>query len=92
MILFKKDIFLQFYRAVFLRLGKTNPVTLGLSSVSVTGLLFYEFFLSERISEFLCGFYFPIQLLAVIVGTTVSYLMDLHHNHNVQIIGHVPTG
>lgn len=34
----------------------------------------------------------PFELLAVIVGTLVSYFTDLHHNYNIRVVGHIPTG
>ncbi|KAK4878201.1 hypothetical protein RN001_010707 [Aquatica leii] len=35
---------------------------------------------------------FPIELVAIVTGTTISYCMDIHKNYAVNIIGTVPTG
>ena len=35
---------------------------------------------------------FPIELAAVVIGTSVSYIFDFNTNYNVTIIGDIPTG
>ncbi|XP_017779233.1 PREDICTED: solute carrier family 26 member 10-like isoform X1 [Nicrophorus vespilloides] len=35
---------------------------------------------------------FPIELVAVVLGTATSYLMDFKSNYNVTVIGEIPTG
>ncbi|KAF5276712.1 hypothetical protein FQR65_LT16239 [Abscondita terminalis] len=35
---------------------------------------------------------FPIELVAIIAGTTLSYVIDLNKNYGVNVIGFVPTG
>ncbi|KAA0199894.1 hypothetical protein HAZT_HAZT002507 [Hyalella azteca] len=34
----------------------------------------------------------PIELIVVVIGTTVSYCVDLNAKYNVQIVGDIPTG
>lgn len=34
----------------------------------------------------------PVELLAVVIGTAVSYFMDLHDKYGVSIINNIPTG
>lgn len=39
-----------------------------------------------------CKVPFPIELVAVTLGTVVAYYSDIHHTHNVSIVGFIPTG
>lgn len=34
----------------------------------------------------------PIELLAVVIGTTSSYFVDFEHVFNITTVGHIPTG
>ncbi|CAG9861405.1 unnamed protein product [Phyllotreta striolata] len=35
---------------------------------------------------------FPIELVAVVVGTSASYAMDFKNTYNITIVGYIPTG
>ncbi|CAG9821141.1 unnamed protein product [Phaedon cochleariae] len=35
---------------------------------------------------------FPIELVAVVIGTTASYFMDFTKNYGITVVGHLPTG
>ncbi|XP_060532844.1 prestin-like isoform X2 [Cylas formicarius] len=35
---------------------------------------------------------FPVELVAVVVGTAVTYFGDFHHTKNVSVVGYIPTG
>ncbi|XP_018576985.1 solute carrier family 26 member 10 isoform X2 [Anoplophora glabripennis] len=35
---------------------------------------------------------FPIELVAVVIGTTVSYFGNLNAKYNISVVGHIPTG
>ncbi|XP_049825234.1 prestin-like isoform X2 [Aethina tumida] len=35
---------------------------------------------------------FPIELAAVVLGTTASYLLSFETNYNISVVGHIPTG
>lgn len=39
-----------------------------------------------------CRFPIPVELMAVVGGTAVSYFMGLGPNYDVTLVGHIPTG
>lgn len=39
-----------------------------------------------------CRFPIPVELIAVVGGTALSYLVGLGPNYNVILVGHIPTG
>lgn len=39
-----------------------------------------------------CKIPFPIELIAVAVGTAVTYFSGIDESHNVTTVGYIPTG
>ncbi|KAJ8913640.1 hypothetical protein NQ315_007357 [Exocentrus adspersus] len=35
---------------------------------------------------------FPIELVAVVIGTTISYFLHLNQEYGISVVGHIPTG
>jgi solute carrier family 26 protein len=35
---------------------------------------------------------FPIELVAVVLGTTASYFLNLDSEYGISVVGHIPTG
>lgn len=73
-------------------MADTNYVTLGIS-VSVIALLeVYTQLLEAKLTKKLKGINFPIHLLVVILGITVSFVFNLSDDYDVDVVGEVRTG
>lgn len=81
----------QTYIAIFSRIEETNLATLGLSASCITVLVIYEELVKPRIAKKI-KFPIPIQLIVMILGTIISYAMDLQGQENVNVVGAIPTG
>ncbi|GAB1604820.1 sulfate transporter-like isoform X1, partial [Argonauta hians] len=80
------------YRDFFTNLPDTNFITLGVSAVSILILAIIKELINNnpKIKPKL-KMPVPIELIMVILGTAVSYFFKLG-DHNVVIVGKVPTG
>lgn len=79
------------YIDIFQNIGHSNPVAIGISAASISVLSLYNEVLKPRIGKRL-PVPLPIELLTVIAGTLVSMFCNLTVNHNVAVVGEVPTG
>ncbi|XP_015927773.2 prestin isoform X1 [Parasteatoda tepidariorum] len=78
-------------RDVLQNVMHTNIATLITSAIAIFTLAFFK----EQIDGRLKGrlrMPIPIDLIVVVVATTISYGVDLHHKYGVSIIKDIPTG
>lgn len=81
---------LAIYDAI-LAIPKANVSAVLVSLISVTVLIINnELFKPWLAKRFTIPF--PIELVAVVLGTSASYLMNFHTNYNITIVGFIPTG
>ncbi|KAG8199512.1 hypothetical protein JTE90_009359 [Oedothorax gibbosus] len=76
---------------IFGNLAKTNPATVIASAIAIFVLAFFK----EQIDERLKGrlkMPIPIDLIVVVLGTAISYFVNLHKKYEVKIIADIPTG
>ena len=52
----------------------------------------YSLFLENRLNQLLRGVVFPIHLAVVLLGILVSWLLKLHDEYQVDIVGFVSSG
>ncbi|KAG8199514.1 hypothetical protein JTE90_009360 [Oedothorax gibbosus] len=72
-------------------LSKTNPATVIASAISIFILAFYKEQIDERLKRRL-KMPLPIDLIVVVLGTAISYSVNLHKKYEVKIIADIPTG
>lgn len=80
----------QSVKAVFSDITSTNVVTLILGLVCLV-FLFVIKHLNERFKKKL-SIPIPGEIIMVIVATSVSYAMSLSTEHQVDVVGKIPTG
>ncbi len=68
-----------------------NIIALIISIVSMFVLLTFDLAVKPRVSR-LCPFPIPMQFIVVVVGTVISWGLDLKTVSDLKVIGHVPTG
>ncbi|XP_070558891.1 prestin-like [Ptychodera flava] len=78
------------YRDIILNLKYANYVTVLLSVSCITVLMIIKI-LESRFSKQLRGYPLGAELIVVILGTLVSHFLCLE-DHDVDIIGYIPTG
>ncbi len=64
----------------------------ALSLSFICFLVVYEAALKDRLTRAMRGFFFPIQLFVVVVGTMLSHFLDLPGKHQIAVVGSVATG
>ncbi|KAK4878231.1 hypothetical protein RN001_010737 [Aquatica leii] len=69
----------------------SNWTTFTMSIVFFVILIVYIEILKPRLAK-KTNIPFPIELACVILGTVISYKMKLENEHNVEVVGNVPTG
>lgn len=79
------------YIDIFQNIGQVNPISIGISAVSIFILVLYNEVIKPRINKKL-PVPLPIELLAVIAGTLVSMYSNLSIEYKVTVVGEVPTG
>ncbi|XP_069945297.1 prestin isoform X2 [Cherax quadricarinatus] len=79
------------YRDVVDQLTLVNPVVMVVSLSSTVVLVFTNEVIKPRARKY-TKLPIPIELLAVVVGTAVSYLINLENNYHVRVLGDIPTG
>ncbi|KAK0410224.1 hypothetical protein QR680_005014 [Steinernema hermaphroditum] len=88
------------YAMVFLRtydilanIERTNWYAFGISIASMAFLIFGKEFVNPFVkSRFRSPVPIPFELLLVIISTVISYVCNLNHNLDIQIVDHIPTG
>ncbi|XP_021349060.1 prestin-like isoform X2 [Mizuhopecten yessoensis] len=81
------------YIDFFKNIPMTNPVTIGTSVVCLVILYCVKEFINNnpKIKPKL-KMPVPIELIMVILGTVISLLVKLKEEHDVDIVGNIPTG
>ncbi|XP_069142330.1 prestin-like isoform X1 [Argopecten irradians] len=81
------------YIDFFKNIPMTNPVTIGVSIVCLVILYCVKEFINNnpKIKPKL-KMPVPIELIVVILGTVISLLVKLKEDHEVDIVGDIPTG
>uniref|UniRef100_A0A0K2VC85 STAS domain-containing protein n=1 Tax=Lepeophtheirus salmonis TaxID=72036 RepID=A0A0K2VC85_LEPSM len=79
------------YIEIFKNIADSNFAVIGISIVSIFILAFYDNLIKERLKKF-CRFPFPIQLMLVILCTSLSYAFNFEEIANVEIVGDIPVG
>ncbi|KHJ47870.1 hypothetical protein D918_02029 [Trichuris suis] len=82
---------IKFYGCFFMRIMKTNWVTLVMSVVCIFTLAVIKQHIAPLWKRRLT-FPLPIEIIVVIICTVASYLIDLPGNYQVDIVGEVPSG
>ncbi|PIO70366.1 inorganic anion transporter, SulP family [Teladorsagia circumcincta] len=74
-------------------IGRTNLVTLGLSALTILMLLLGKHVVNPFVKKRLhCPVPFPMELIAVVVGTLISNFVHLKENFGVSTVGKIPEG
>ncbi|TRZ02703.1 hypothetical protein DNTS_022677 [Danionella cerebrum] len=71
-------------------LGKTNIGTLVVSLVTIAGLI-----IAKELSALVAKkipIPIPVELITIIIATTVSFFMDLKTVYRVEVVGEIPSG
>lgn len=82
--------FQTIYDAV-LALPKANPSACLVSFITSSCLILNNEVLKGWLAK-KTRIPFPIELAAVVLGTTASYLLSFETNYNISVVGHIPTG
>lgn len=72
-------------------LPTANIAAVMTSSVFIVVMVLNNEILKPRLAK-ITTIPFPIELTAIIAGTTLSYTLNMHKEYGVIIIGHVPKG
>ncbi|VDO83956.1 unnamed protein product [Haemonchus placei] len=74
-------------------LPRTNLIAFGLSALTILLLMIGKYVLNPLVKKRLhCPVPFPMELLAVVLGTVISQFAHLKSNFNVSIVGKIPEG
>lgn len=74
-------------------ISNTNYVTLCLSLAAMSVLALGKYWINPLVkTKWKSPVPVPFELLVVIVGTVVSYLLDLNKKYGVKVVGDIPTG
>lgn len=76
---------------VILAVPSANTTAVIISIISCIILIINNEIVKPWLSK-KCKMPFPIELLAVTVGTAVTYFSGIHNSHNVSTVGYIPTG
>uniref|UniRef100_A0A336MP87 CSON003030 protein n=1 Tax=Culicoides sonorensis TaxID=179676 RepID=A0A336MP87_CULSO len=79
------------YKQIFSKIATFNNVAVIISAVSITILILNNEVLKPYLSK-KTTIPVPIELIVVIIGTTLSTFLDFKDNYQVSTIGHIPTG
>ncbi|XP_066255497.1 prestin-like [Euwallacea similis] len=74
-----------------LAMAKPNITALFISLVTCSILILNNEFFKPWLSK-KCRMPFPIELVAVFVGTGITYFTGIHQSQNVTTLGYIPTG
>jgi len=70
-------------------ISDTNYMALTISTSACLCLLAFTTFVRPLLD---CKYPFPAELIIMVIGTSVSHLLDLHNTYSLNIIGPIPTG
>ncbi|CAG0918293.1 unnamed protein product [Notodromas monacha] len=76
---------------VITHLLESNVAAIIVSTVAMTFLAVNNDHLKPRLAK-KCRIPLPVELIVVVVGTAVSYYLELHDKHGLVTIGSLPTG
>lgn len=82
---------LQSLRDIVAALPDSNSTALLVSGVMIVMMVVVNEFVKPWMSK-KCRFPIPVELIAVVGGTALSYFLGLGPNHNVILVGEIPTG
>ncbi|XGW32488.1 hypothetical protein V3C99_017215 [Haemonchus contortus] len=71
--------------------GYANWITFGISIITIVLLFAVKTYIDPSIRK-KCNIPVPYDLFVMIIGTIISYLINLHDRYGVKIIGTIPTG
>ncbi|CAJ0608902.1 unnamed protein product [Cylicocyclus nassatus] len=71
--------------------GMANWFTFALSLSTIATLFFIKSYIDPMIKK-RCRIPIPYDLFVMIIGTIVSYVVNLNSRFGVKIVGHIPTG
>lgn len=77
-------------RDIFLGLGRTNFTALYISIITLAFMITMNEFLKPRASK-VCRIPIPAELMAVLGGTVISYVLRFGPEYNVKLVGMIPT-
>ncbi|KAG5445266.1 Sulfate transporter [Clonorchis sinensis] len=81
---------LDFYN-FFLVFKNTNVATVTISVICITVLAIFKFLINPRI-EAKIHFPFPVEVVVLILATTISHFAQLNQRFGVRIVGSLPQG
>ncbi|KAF4525273.1 hypothetical protein B566_EDAN009356 [Ephemera danica] len=68
-----------------------NIVSIGISAVAISVLFLFTQFIKPMIEK-RCHYPFPIELSAIILGTTLSSSLEIAAKYGVKTVGNIPLG
>lgn len=84
---------IQSYVDIFDNFHLVNVVAVGMSVICCAILLIFKFCINQMIQKRIkANIPFPIELILVIVGTTLSNFLQLNSSHSIQVVGKIPSG
>ncbi|GMR62124.1 hypothetical protein PMAYCL1PPCAC_32319, partial [Pristionchus mayeri] len=85
-------IFTSMKNIALAAIDRTNYVALLASLISMSFLYCGKEYLSPYLNKKGLKVPVPYELILIIVSTALSAALDLQHNYNVPVVGHIPTG
>uniref|UniRef100_A0A1I8HRN2 STAS domain-containing protein n=1 Tax=Macrostomum lignano TaxID=282301 RepID=A0A1I8HRN2_9PLAT len=79
------------YMDIIDRLPDSNPASVIISIVCICLLLLFRLIINAKLSK-LCRFPVPIELILVVLGTSIGHFGHLHTAYAVDIVGEIPSG
>lgn len=76
---------------IFAKLPESNLTAILVSGIMILFMVIVNEFVKPWMSK-KCRFPIPVELIAVVGGTALSYFVGLGPNYNVILVGHIPTG
>ncbi|WKY03523.1 hypothetical protein Q1695_004911 [Nippostrongylus brasiliensis] len=74
-------------------IARTNLITLALSAGTIVMLLLGKHLLNPCLKKRLhCPVPVPMELIAIILGTLISYFAKLNEKYDVEVVGLIPAG
>jgi MFS superfamily sulfate permease-like transporter len=63
-----------------------------ISIICISFLISLKIFVNEKYKKQLRNIPIPTELIVIIVGTTISYFLNLNQNYGLAIVGQIPSG
>jgi MFS superfamily sulfate permease-like transporter len=70
---------------------EANLLAVGVSTITLILLAINSDIIKPRLSK-ICRVPVPMELIVVVIGTLLSYLMGWHSNYGVPVVGKIPPG